>query len=79
VKKRVILEEVTVVPGSAYNLFSLTRVLNKGSLKSFGQEMILECKGVTIRFNHRIETANGFLLAAKFEQETKNEHVLEPG
>jgi hypothetical protein len=75
VKKKIILDEVTVVPGSAYNLFSLTRVLSRGSLKSFGQEMVLECQGVTIRFNHRIETANGFLLPAKFEQDVKKGHL----
>ena len=66
-KKKVILDGVTVVPGSAYNLFSLTRTLYKGILSSEGEIMILQCKGMTIRFDHRIETANGFLLAAKFE------------
>ncbi|KAG7336872.1 reverse transcriptase RNA-dependent DNA polymerase, partial [Nitzschia inconspicua] len=67
VLKKVILDGVTVVPGSAYNLFSLTRALNKGIVKSNGETMILECNGTTIRFDHRIETANGFLLAARFE------------
>jgi hypothetical protein len=37
-KKKVILENVTVVPGSAYNLFSLTRVLGKGTLTSHGEK-----------------------------------------
>jgi hypothetical protein len=66
-KKKVILDGVTVVPGSAYNLFSLTRTLNKGTLSSEGEVMILQCKGITIRFDQGIETANGFLLAGKFE------------
>jgi hypothetical protein len=74
-QKKIILDEVAVVPGSAYNLFSLTRILSRGSLKSYGQEMVLECKGVTIRFNHRVETANSFLLAAKFEPDVKKEHL----
>ncbi|KAG7355197.1 hypothetical protein IV203_004553 [Nitzschia inconspicua] len=67
VLKKVILDGVTVVPGSAYNLLSLTRALNKGIIKSNGETMILECNRTTIRFDHRIETANGFLLAARFE------------
>ena len=45
-KKKVILDGVTVVPGSAYNLFSLTRTLNKGILSSEGEIMILQCKGM---------------------------------
>ncbi|KAG7343615.1 gag-polypeptide of LTR copia-type [Nitzschia inconspicua] len=68
VLKKVILDGVTVVPGSAYNLFSLTRALNKGIVKSNGETMILECNGTTISFDHRIETANGFLLAARLSQ-----------
>jgi hypothetical protein len=67
VRSKVILENVTVVPGSAYNLFSLTRVLCKGTITSDGEMMQLICNGVTIKFDHRIETSNGFLLAAKFD------------
>ncbi|KAG7337993.1 gag-polypeptide of LTR copia-type [Nitzschia inconspicua] len=43
-------------------------------VKSNGETMTLECNGTTIRFDHRIETANGFLLAARFEpMELQNE------
>jgi hypothetical protein len=75
-RKKVILDDVTVIPGSAYNLFSLTRSLSKGTLQSYVEEMTLSYKGVTIRFNHRIETSNGFLLAAKFESVKQEDDVV---
>jgi hypothetical protein len=68
----VILDEVTVVPGSAYNLvFSLTRILNRGKIETDGEVMMIVCQDVTIRFDHRIESTNGFLLAAKYESMDK--------
>jgi hypothetical protein len=74
-RKMVTLDDVTVVPGSAYNLFSLTRTLKEGTLESVSETrklivsetMKLICNGVPILLDHRIETANGFLLAAKFD------------
>jgi hypothetical protein len=56
-RKKVILDNVTVVPGSAYNLFSLTRVLSEGTLSSDGEKMRLICNGTAICFDHRIETS----------------------
>jgi hypothetical protein len=70
-RKKVVLDEVTVVPGSAYNLSSLTHILNKGKIETDWEIMKLVCQGETISFDQRIVSSNGFLLVAKFKLRTQ--------
>jgi hypothetical protein len=60
----VVLENVAIVPEAPHNIFSLTRALKKGTIRSKGETIIFERNGVNITFDKRIDTANGFLPAA---------------
>ena len=58
------LKDTLYVPGLEHNLFSLTKALSKGGkVTNEGDIMIVECNGLKLRFDQKLGTSKGHVMA----------------
>ena len=63
-KNNIHLEDTLYVPGLEHNLFSLTKALSKGGkVTNEGDIMIVECNGLKLRFDQKLGTSKGHVMA----------------
>jgi hypothetical protein len=73
----VVLTEVTLLPTAAFNLFSLTKMIEKGWILHGNDDMIWLDKGdKTVKFDIKIKTSRGVLFCMNIKRTVKSAEEL---